>query len=54
MRMRVRASEERSAQIPIFECCKLNSLVKTLIIHSRWGLTLCFRSAGILMVIVSV
>lgn len=54
MRMRVRASKDRFAQTPIFECCKLNSLVKTLIIHSRWELTLRFRSAGILMVIVSV
>lgn len=52
--MSMRALEESSAQIPIFECCKLNSLIKTLIINSRWGLTLCFRSVGILLFIVSV
>lgn len=45
MSMRVRAPEDISAQIQMFECCKLNSLVKTLIIRSRWGLTL-FHISG--------
>lgn len=47
--MRVRGSGESSALIPTVECGKLNSLIKTLIIPSIGGLTLGFRSAGILM-----